>query len=272
MAGVCRRGRAGGIRSRGSCPPCEPSGSHARRHTRILRPHPRKRRVGGCVGADRGLSATRAPRWDGDAPAGALGSRPSRRVAPQCDPDGRCGARLHRGGGADATAQCRNYGSRVGLAIGGGAATTVATVSGRAVVGTSHGRGGTDQSTIGRRTMTGVRWTTNGTGGTTRPALLGSSGTPTRVGSSVSARAWLAYPLLVVLFAFMGPYSLHPAAATGGDDAVGASAAAAASGVEEGTRTRQVAVVLLAGFAALSLSATRRRRRRAGVATRPLMG
>jgi exopolysaccharide production protein ExoQ len=120
--------------------------------------------------------------------------------------------------------------------------------------------------------MTGVRWTASGTGTPPRAPLLGSSGAPTRVASTASARAWLAYPILVLLFAFMGPYSLHPAAATGDDNAVGASAAAAASGVEEGTRTRQIAVVLLAGFAALTLSATRRRRRLAGVARRPLMG
>lgn len=94
-----------------------------------------------------------------------------------------------------------------------------------------------------------------------RPVLLGQSGAPT-AGSPYSrrARAWLAYPILVVLFAFMGPYAIHPAAATDEGGAVGASAAAAASGVEEGTRTRQIAVILLAGFAVLTLSSVRRRR------------
>ncbi len=113
--------------------------------------------------------------------------------------------------------------------------------------------------------MTGAKWTVDRTAGATRPLVLEPSGAQPR-GSSRAARAWLAYPILVLLFAFMGPYSLHPAAATGDDAAVGASAAAAASGVQEGTRTRQAAVVLLAGFAALTLSAARRRRRQATVA------
>ncbi len=113
--------------------------------------------------------------------------------------------------------------------------------------------------------MTGVKWTTDETARTPSPVVLGSSGTGARA-SSQAARAWLAYPILVLLFAFMGPYSLHPAAATGDDSAVGASAAAAATGVEEGTRSRQAAVVLLAGFAVLTLSAARRRRHLATVA------
>jgi exopolysaccharide production protein ExoQ len=110
--------------------------------------------------------------------------------------------------------------------------------------------------------MTGVKWEVESRTGTRRPVVLGQSSVPTVRPSTAAARAWLAYPILVLLFAFMGPYSLHPAAATGEDDnAVGASAAAAASGVEEGTRTRQAAVVILAGFAALTLSAARRRRK-----------
>jgi exopolysaccharide production protein ExoQ len=108
--------------------------------------------------------------------------------------------------------------------------------------------------------MTGAKWAVEGRTGAPR-VMLGQSSMPTVRPSTGSARAWLAYPILVALFAFMGPYSLHPAAATGDDAAVGASAAAAASGVEEGTHTRQAAVVVLAAFAALTLSATRRRRR-----------
>lgn len=108
--------------------------------------------------------------------------------------------------------------------------------------------------------MTGAKWAVESSTGA-RPVMLGQSSVPTVRSSTASARAWLAYPILVVLFAFMGPYSLHPAAATGDDSAVGASAAAAASGVEEGTHTRQAAVVILAAFAALALSATRRRRK-----------
>lgn len=109
--------------------------------------------------------------------------------------------------------------------------------------------------------MTGVKWAVESGAGTQRPVVLGQSSRPTVRPSTATARAWLAYPILVVLFAFMGPYALHPSAATGDDAAVGASAAAAASGVEEGTHTRQAAVILLAGFAALTLSAARRRRR-----------
>jgi hypothetical protein len=84
--------------------------------------------------------------------------------------------------------------------------------------------------------MTGAKWAVEGRTGAPR-VMLGQSSMPTVRPSTGSARAWLAYPILVALFAFMGPYSLHPAAATGDDAAVGASAAAAASGVEEGTHT-----------------------------------
>jgi O-antigen ligase len=120
--------------------------------------------------------------------------------------------------------------------------------------------------------MTGAKWTiqdtvptgASGVSGTASSVALGSE---TRTsGSSYAARAWLAFPILALLFAFMGPYSLHPAAATGEDATVGASAAAAASGVQEGARTRQAAVILLAGFAALTLSAARRRRHLAALA------
>src|SRR5215469_5616407 len=112
--------------------------------------------------------------------------------------------------------------------------------------------------------MTGAKWTVDHTSAApaSPPLVLGPAGMRTRT-SGQAARAWLAYPILVLLFAFMGPYSLHPAAATGEDAAVGASAAAAASGVQEGTKTRQVAVVLLAVFAAMTLSAARRRRHQA---------
>jgi exopolysaccharide production protein ExoQ len=119
--------------------------------------------------------------------------------------------------------------------------------------------------------MTVLKWPDQ-TGEARVPVTLGRSGAPTTRLATHAGRAWLAYPILMLLFAFMGPYSLHPAAATGEDNAVGASAAAAASGVEEGTHTRQAAVVLLAGFAALTLSAARRRRRTAGLAAPHLLG
>ena len=75
-------------------------------------------------------------------------------------------------------------------------------------------------------------------------------------------RPWRAYALLVVLFAFMGPYSLHRSSveAQQGAAALQTAAAQSGGGVEEGARTRRVAILALGLFAALTLSAMRRRR------------
>ncbi len=106
--------------------------------------------------------------------------------------------------------------------------------------------------------MSVPRWAGTAGGAEVQPATRGSA--PALTPTAPRSRAWMMYTLLVVLFAFMGPYSLHPAAATGDDAAIGASSAAAASAVAEGSFTRRIAVVLLAGVGALMLSAARRRR------------
>jgi O-antigen ligase len=77
----------------------------------------------------------------------------------------------------------------------------------------------------------------------------------------VTVRAWLVFPVLIVLFALMGPYTLHPVAAeAGGDQNVAAASAATGEGVESGSALRRVAIFALAGVAALSLSMARRSR------------
>jgi exopolysaccharide production protein ExoQ len=92
-------------------------------------------------------------------------------------------------------------------------------------------------------------------------AVLGQSGAHAFIHAPRPYRAWLAFLALVVLFAFMGPYSLHPAAAEEGSAAgLATSSAKAAEVVQEGSPLRRVAVVLLAGFAAVTLSGARRRR------------
>jgi exopolysaccharide production protein ExoQ len=81
-------------------------------------------------------------------------------------------------------------------------------------------------------------------------------------------RPWSTYAVLLVLFAFMGPYSLHRTSAEEGQQGAAALQTAAAQsggGVEEGAKTRRVAILALGLFAAVTLSALRRRRNTQGV-------
>jgi O-antigen ligase len=73
--------------------------------------------------------------------------------------------------------------------------------------------------------------------------------------------------VLLVLFAFMGPYSLHrtSAEAQQGTAALQTAAAQSGGGVEEGAKTRRVAILALGLFSALTLSRLRRRRNTQGV-------
>lgn len=107
--------------------------------------------------------------------------------------------------------------------------------------------------------MTAPKWA--GVGAAPPPSTLGQSGAHTWMVRPVGVRAWLAYPVLIALFALMGPYSLHPAAAEAvADPGVAVASAASAEGVQSGSGLRRFAVLGLAGVAALSLSMARRRR------------
>jgi exopolysaccharide production protein ExoQ len=84
-----------------------------------------------------------------------------------------------------------------------------------------------------------------------------------QAGAGGRTRPWRAYVVLLVLFAFMGPYSLHRSSADEaqqGAEALRTAAAQSGGGVEEGAKTRRVAILALGLFAALTLSEVRRRR------------
>jgi exopolysaccharide production protein ExoQ len=105
--------------------------------------------------------------------------------------------------------------------------------------------------------MTVPRWASPGA--PVQASTLGQSGAHPWSVRPFAVRVWLVYPVLFVLFALMGPYSLHPAVAdAGGDQSVASASAATAAGVSSGSPLRRVAILGLALVAALSLSRARR--------------
>jgi exopolysaccharide production protein ExoQ len=107
--------------------------------------------------------------------------------------------------------------------------------------------------------MTVPKWA--GAGTAHLSPTLGQSGSHPWMVRPIAVRSWLVYPVLIVIFALMGPYSLHPAAAeAGGNQGVAAASAATAEGVQSGSAMRRVAILALAAVAAMSLSRARRSR------------
>ncbi|MFI5249497.1 MAG: O-antigen ligase family protein [Gemmatimonadales bacterium] len=107
--------------------------------------------------------------------------------------------------------------------------------------------------------MTVPKWA--GAGTAHMSSTLGQSGSHPWMVRPISVRSWLVYPVLIVIFALMGPYSLHPAAAeAGGGQGVAAASAVTAEGVQSGSAVRRMALLGLAAVAALSLSRARRSR------------
>ena len=107
--------------------------------------------------------------------------------------------------------------------------------------------------------MTVPKWA--GAGTVQMSSTLGQSGSHPWMVRPISVRAWIVYPVLIVIFALMGPYSLHPAAAeAGAGRGVAAASAATAEGVQSGSAVRRMALLALAAVAALSLSRARRSR------------
>jgi len=95
------------------------------------------------------------------------------------------------------------------------------------------------------------------------PSTLGQSGAHPWMTRPITVRPWLVYPVLIVLFALMGPYSLHPTSADAGTDrggGVAAASAVTAEGVSTGSPLRRFSILALAVVAALCLSMARRSR------------